>query len=103
MGINALTRLVLVNAIYFKGDWASKFDCNATKEKDFRLSDGESTKKVQMMRQTRKFQWAELEVLEGSMVELPYKGDRLVMQILLPNSVQGIPERRKGHGGTSQV
>jgi len=88
--INAMTRLVLVNAIYFKGDWALKFDPNATTEKDFRLSDGESTKKVQMMRQTEEFQWAELKDLEASMLELPYKGDRVVMQILLPNAVQGL-------------
>lgn len=88
--INALTRLVLVNAIYFKGDWASKFDSKHTTEQDFHLSDGESTKKVPMMRQTRKFQWAELEGIEASMLELPYKGDRLVMQILLPKAVQGL-------------
>merc|ERR1712098_1964 len=76
--------------IYFKGDWAVKFDPNATTEKDFHLSDGESTKKVQMMRQTEEFQWAELKDLEASMLELPYKGDRVVMQILLPNAVQGL-------------
>jgi len=43
-----------------------------------------------MMRQTEEFQWAELKDLEASMVELPYKGDRVVMQILLPNAVQGL-------------
>merc|ERR1712106_263732 len=36
--LNALTRLVLVNAIYFKGDWASKFDPKMTKDQDFSVS-----------------------------------------------------------------
>ena len=88
--VNALTRLVPVNAIYFKGDWASKFHPNATKEKDFRLSDGKSTKKVQMMRKPKKFQWAQLKDLGASMLELPFKGDMVVMQILLPDAVQGL-------------
>jgi len=77
------TRLVLVNAIYFKGDWASKFDIKKTTDEDFHLEDG-STKKVPMMRQTKKFEFAILEELSASMMELPYTGDRLSLQLLLP-------------------
>merc|ERR1712106_750372 len=73
--LNSLTRLVLVNAIYFKGDWASKFDAKKTADEDFHLDDG-STKKVPMMRQTKKFQFAILDELSASMLELPYTGDR---------------------------
>ena len=85
--VNALTRLVPVNTIYFKGDWASKFQLNATKEKDFRLSDGKSTKKVQIMRKPKTFQWAQLNDLGASMLELPFKGDMVIMQNLLPDTV----------------
>jgi len=81
--LNALTRLVLVNAIYFKGDWASKFDAKKTTNEDFHLDDG-STKKVPMMRQTKKFQFAILNELSASMLELPYTGDRLSLQLVLP-------------------
>merc|ERR1712130_1029779 len=81
--LNSLTRLVLVNAIYFKGDWASKFDVKKTTEEDFHLEDG-STKKVPMMRQTKKFEFAILEELSASMLELPYKGGRLSLQLVLP-------------------
>jgi len=81
--LNALTRLVLVNAIYFKGDWASKFDAKKTTNEDFHLDDG-STKKVPMMRQTKKFQFAILDELSASMLELPYTGDRLSLQLVLP-------------------
>ena len=96
--LNALTRLVLVNAIYFKGDWASKFDAKKTTNEvgsilnfqsyeyllqDFHLDDG-TTKKVPMMRQTKKFQFAILNELSASMLELPYTGDRLSLQLVLP-------------------
>merc|ERR1712223_1982980 len=81
--LNALTRLVLVNAIYFKGDWKSKFDAKKTADEDFHLDDG-STKKVPMVRQTKKFEFAILDDLSASMLELPYNGDRLSLQIVLP-------------------
>ena len=77
------TRLVLVNAIYFKGNWSIKFDPKGTKKQDFHLTDG-SIKKVPMMSLTEKFHLAYLKTLDATMLELPYKGDRLVMQLLLP-------------------
>merc|ERR1712241_1573220 len=81
--LNALTRLVLVNAIYFKGEWKSKFDAKKTVDEDFHLDDG-STKKVPMMRQKEKFEFAILDDLGASMLELPYNGDRLSLQLVLP-------------------
>jgi serpin B len=89
--LNANTRLVLVNAIYFKGDWQKKFDPKFTSQEDFHLRDG-STKKVPMMQQTiDKAQFAILDSLGATMVELPYKGDRIVMQVLLPEA-GGLPQ-----------
>eukprot|EP00091_Calanus_sinicus_P015572 TRINITY_DN3396_c0_g1_i1.p1 TRINITY_DN3396_c0_g1~~TRINITY_DN3396_c0_g1_i1.p1 ORF type:complete len:469 (-),score=154.10 TRINITY_DN3396_c0_g1_i1:132-1538(-) len=89
--LSALTRLVLVNAIYFKGDWASKFDPKLTKEQDFSVSPS-TTVKASMMMQEKKLNWAYLETLGSSMVELPYKGDRIVMQVLLPGERHGLGE-----------
>lgn len=36
--LNSLTKLVLVNAIYFKGSWDKKFDENSTREVDFKVN-----------------------------------------------------------------
>merc|ERR1711875_143361 len=89
--LNALTRLVLVNAIYFKGNWEAKFDQKLTKDQDFSATPSD-TVTVKMMMQERKFQWAYLDSLSSSMVELPYKGNRIVMQILLPAERHALAE-----------
>jgi len=89
--LNAMTRLVLVNAIYFKGDWESQFDKEDTTESDFSVSEEES-KEVQMMSMTKEMNWAKLDDLDCSMLELPYKGERIVMQVVLPNKKMGVLE-----------
>ena len=77
------TRLVLTNAIYFKGLWAEdyEFDEKDTEEDFFNRADG-STVKVPMMRQKRKLRYAEGDNYQA--VQLPYQGRRLAMFIFLP-------------------
>jgi len=87
--LTAETQMVLVNAIYFKGDWALKFDPAFTKEADFYVSNTK-TVQVPMMKQEKKFKWAKLDSFQSHMVELPYKGDRIVMQIVLPIERAGL-------------
>ena len=36
--VDTLTRLILINAVYFKGDWLKKFDVNSTTDEDFHVS-----------------------------------------------------------------
>lgn len=81
--IDARTRLVLTNAIYFKGTWTAPFDENLTKPDTFTLDDG-TKKQVPLMRQTKFFRYALVGDLQ--VVELPYKGDRLSMLVLLPSA-----------------
>ncbi len=89
--LNPLTRLVLTNAIYFKGKWLKQFDKAETKQADFKVSP-EKTIKVPMMylkEDEDGFNYAETDELQ--MLEMPYKGENLSMLVLLPkNSVEEI-------------
>ncbi len=86
--IDPLTRLVLTNAIYFKGDWAHQFDEDATEDKPFTLADGEKVD-VPMMYQKEDFRYAEND--DCQIIELPYEGDDLSMLVLLPREVGDLP------------
>jgi len=83
--IDALTRLVLTNAIYFNAAWQYPFNEDTTSNGDFHLLDGDKTT-VPMMRQTEAFGYAEGEGYQA--VELRYDGGELSMVILLPEAGQ---------------
>jgi serpin B len=83
--IDALTRLVLTNAIYFNAAWAYPFDEKATANGPFYLLDGGQVS-VPMMKQTESFGYTEGEGYQA--VELTYDGDELSMVILLPEAGQ---------------
>ncbi len=87
--LDAMTRLVLTNAIYFKGTWAEEFSKQATEEAPFHLSANKQTQ-VPMMRQTEKFPYTETDKLQ--VLELPYGGDDLSMIVLLPKQNDGLAE-----------
>jgi serpin B len=76
------TRLVLTNAIYFKGDWERQFKKKWTRDRNFNVSANKRVK-VPMMNQTEKFPYAQCEGFQA--LELPYKGKELSMVVLLPD------------------
>ena len=77
------TRLVLANAVYFKGQWATKFDPERTREDTFTLADGTE---VQVPMMERVDAMMGIHHVEGfSAMELPYVGDELSMVILSPS------------------
>lgn len=87
--LDTLTRLVLVNAIYFKGDWASQFDRQTTHDGVFWVTPGQSAA-VPMMNQTREMRYAKRDGVQ--VLELPYAGNDLSMIVLLPDQTAGLDE-----------
>jgi serpin B len=85
--LDELTTLVLTNAIYFKGNWASQFDTKKTKESPFWLATKRAVD-VPMMTQKRSFGYRAFGDLQ--VLELPYVGDDLAMILLLPRTVDGL-------------
>ncbi len=84
--LDATTRMVLVNAIYFKGKWAYPFKKFATSHENFYTNNGKSIT-VPMMHQKQRFNYYENRNLQ--VLELPYGGKSLSMVIFLPR--KGVP------------
>jgi serine protease inhibitor len=81
------TVMLLINAIYFKGKWASQFDKQNTLQESFYKSDGTSDV-VPMMKQT-----AEFKIYSGegfTLAEFPYGQGNFVMDVILPDDNNGI-------------
>jgi serpin B len=82
--LDKMTRLVLTNAIYFKGIWEWEFDKTDTRDGIFKITPNDTveTSMMNMNPEEAKFNYAETEDLQ--ILELPYKGDKISMLILLP-------------------
>jgi serine protease inhibitor len=87
--LNSLTRLVLVNAIYFKGEWAIQFDPELTSGAAFFTAPNLQVQ-VPMMTRKNEFRYAERNGLQ--ILELPYNGVDLSMIVLLPRAIDGLAE-----------
>ncbi|KAF7213609.1 leukocyte elastase inhibitor isoform X2 [Nothobranchius furzeri] len=85
--VNGLTKLVLVNAIYFKGNWNKQFNESATRDASFRINKN-SSKQVKMMHQKSKFPLTYISEAACQVLEMPYKGKELSMLIFLPNNIE---------------
>jgi len=84
------TRLVLTNAIYFKGLWALPFEPRATTKDTFKVTADQKVT-VDMMNQAGVFKAAAHE--DGDLLELPYTGEELALVILLPKDQPGALEK----------
>lgn len=92
--VNGDTRLVLVNAIYFKGEWQEKFDTAQTRREKFYVDD-QNTIDVEMMHITKYFLYNEDSNLKAKLLEMPYTNPDFSMLFILPNDVNGIADLEK--------
>ncbi|XP_029648052.1 leukocyte elastase inhibitor-like [Octopus sinensis] len=92
--LNSDTALVLVNAIYFKGNWGNKFNPSLTKSEDFFKSSTEKVP-VDMMFIKKSFRLRQDSKHDCQILELPYEGSCLSMYIILPNQIDGIEALHK--------
>nr|XP_026237445.1 serpin B6-like [Urocitellus parryii] len=82
--LDKITKLVLVNAIYFKGNWGTQFDKELTQERPFKVSKNEE-KPVQMMFQKSTFKMTYIGEIFTKILVLPYVSKELSMIIMLPD------------------
>jgi len=83
--LDSSTRLVLTNAIYFKGTWEWEFDKGDTREQDFKITQTETIKVPMMYMGNDKATFSYADTEELQILELPYKGGDVSMLVLLPN------------------
>jgi len=81
--------LFLINAIYFKGSWAEKFDPSETKEGLFNLPDG-TQKKLPMMSRTGQYGYYQGDNFQA--VRIPYGNKRVSMYVFLPDQESNLSE-----------
>ncbi len=84
--INSNTRLIITNAIYFKGKWKWKFDKSDTHLSDFKITPSKKVKvpMMHMYPEHKEFNYAINYYVQ--ILELPYRGDSISMIIVLPKT-----------------
>ncbi|XP_077207329.1 leukocyte elastase inhibitor-like [Paroedura picta] len=85
--VSEMTRLVLVNAVYFKGSWEEPFEVGMTKEMPFRLNEKEK-KTVKMMYMFKKLPFRYIPERKLSVLKLPFKRNEFSMIVLLPEALE---------------
>ncbi|CAD7084517.1 unnamed protein product [Hermetia illucens] len=83
-------KIVLVDAIHFKGFWKTGFNADMTKKGDFWINEEESVSVDMMVTRRITFPCAELDNLDATVVELPFSNDNASMLVILPRSKTGL-------------
>lgn len=91
------TVMLLINAIYFKGQWKMQFDEKATSDMPFFRSGG-GTVNVPMMKQKENFRFFQGDGFK--IAEFPYGQGNFVMDVILPDEADGLTEVMASLGGS---
>lgn len=84
------TRMLLINAIYFKAAWQSPFDAELTQVRPFHFPGPKGEEKVLMMNKDSFFKVARPTKLSCAIVALPYRGHKVSLYIFIPNEIDGL-------------
>jgi len=95
--LSELTRMVLVNAIYFKGDWKTKFNPEHTQQTAFHVSENKEIQVQMMSMRNQKLRYNENEQFQ--VLGMPYIGEQLFMYVFLPRQQFGLAELVKSLSG----
>ena len=87
-----LTKLILTNAIYFKGTWEVQFDEDNTTDREFTTSLGEKIDVPTMKLENTEYLFNYTETQDLQVLELPYNGNDISMMIFLPKQESGLSE-----------
>uniref|UniRef100_A0ABD2XEK2 Serpin domain-containing protein n=1 Tax=Trichogramma kaykai TaxID=54128 RepID=A0ABD2XEK2_9HYME len=87
--LNSNTLMVLVNALYFKGQWLHKFNEKDTTKKTFHLNKSSSVE-APMMYIKKKFLYQRLPELNAQLVGLPYSNQDLMLVVVVPDEIDGL-------------
>ncbi|MDZ7725567.1 MAG: serpin family protein [candidate division KSB1 bacterium] len=85
--IDAMTLMLLINAIYFKADWKYQFDPEETREQNFNLLDG-NTSPCDLMELKGEFDYYSDNQIQA--IDLPYANEHYSMTVLLPRKMANI-------------
>lgn len=88
--INSLTAMVVVNAIYFKGNWHEQFDPSGTKNGNFCINSSEKVQVPMMEKEFENIKYIQHKQLACKAIEIPYVGEDLGMVLLLPDDIDGL-------------
>lgn len=86
-------KLVLTNAVYFKGNWKNPFDKESTSKQPFFLSNKTSAE-VELMQNETYYRYHETN--QYQYIELPYEGDNVSMIVILPRKESTVNEVFEG-------
>jgi len=90
--LNPNSVCVILNAIYFKGNWENQFDKSSTRDAPFIMASG---KRVRVPLMHRKGEYKFVSENDFQAASIPYKGNDLSMVVLLPNTANGLPAVEK--------
>nr|XP_003703429.2 PREDICTED: antichymotrypsin-2-like isoform X1 [Megachile rotundata]XP_012141559.1 PREDICTED: antichymotrypsin-2-like isoform X1 [Megachile rotundata] len=82
-------KLIMINAIYFNGNWLHKFDKQNTQNRVFYVAKDQK-KFIPTMFNKSKYNYGKIPTLHAKFIEIPYMNTNIVMTIVLPDEVDGL-------------